>query len=404
MNGLAVWMYGKRVGELSRQRGVLSFAYTPEAIELGALRPLLSVSMPTRSRPYVGDTPYAFFEGLLPEGESRKAIAYDFGVDESDALGLLRMIGRDCAGALIVIPNGETPEPEGVPEPITEAQVVERIRKLRISPLGVDERIRVSLAGMQDKLLLARLGDGWGLPVDGAPSTHIIKPAHPHLADMIANEAFCMRVARHLGVACAEVEIGEFDGLRALVIERYDRLRDKQHVIRLHQEDFCQAHALNSVRKYESGGGPSLRSCAEILSRWSSAPDQLERLLDISVLNVLVGNADAHAKNLSLLHSYDGQVRLAPAYDVLSTIWYEERVHVIPGMLVNGVQDIRSITVDDLVREAVAWGMPQGKAAGRVKQLLAGAGEAMKRAANEINPPSSLVAMLRKRARALTRQ
>ena len=108
---------------------------------------------------------------------------------------------------------------------------------------------------------------------------------------------------------------------------------------RLQQEDFCQAHALNSSFKYEEDGGPSLCDCAEMLKLWSGKPGQLEQLLDISILNVLVGNGDAHAKNISLIHDRDGQIRLAPAYDVLSTIWYEE-VDAVPGMFVNGVRDI----------------------------------------------------------------
>lgn len=395
-------MYGVQTGLLSRRRGALVFEYTQEALRGGVGRPLLSVSMPTRPRPYQGDVPRAFFDGLLPEGDARRMIAYDFGVDEHDVLGLLAAIGRDCAGALVIIPEAEMPVTEGLPEPITDAQVADRIRNLRFAPLGVDQRVRGSLAGMQEKLLLSRVGDGWGLPVDGAPSTHIVKPSHPLLSDSIANEAFCMRVARHLGVLAAEVEIRTFEGLPALVIERYDRSPaiGRQPALRVHQEDFCQAHAFDVQRKYEERGGPSLRHCAQMLERWSRGSEELERLLDVVTLNVLVGNADAHAKNLSLLHDAGGQVRLAPAYDVMATVHYPG-LTTIPGMFVNGVRDIRAVTRDDLVSEAESWGMPQRLVAARIEQLLVGAEDAIRAAADEIKPPDDLVHSLLVRARSL---
>ena len=402
MSGLAVWMYGTQVGVLSRQRGELSFAHTPEALELGVGRPLLSVSMPTRARRYNGAVPHAFFDGLLPEGDPRRMIAYDLGLSEHDIYSLLRALGRDCAGALVVVPDGETLDEEGVPEPLSEAEVAARLRALRIAPLGVDQRVRVSLAGMQQKLLLSRLDEGWGLPVDGAPSTHIVKPAHAFLRDVIANEAVCMRIARHLGVPVAEVEVADFDGVSVLIIERYDRTApDEQgRVVRLHQEDFGQAHSLDRRRKYEVDGGLSLRQCAETLERWSAEPDQLEQLLDITTLNVLIGNADAHAKNLSLLHGRDGRVQLAPAYDLMATTFYPD-VNATPGMLVDGVRDITTITRDNLIREGTSWGLSLEAAAARVEQVVAGAEEAIADAADAIDCPAELVELLYARARSL---
>ena len=296
-----------QTGLLSRRRGALVFEYTQEALRGGIGRPLLSVSMPTRPRPYQGDVPRAFFDGLLPEGDARRMIAYDFGVDEHDVLGLLAAIGRDCAGAPVIIPEAEVPVTKGLSEPITDAQVADRIRNLRFAPLGVDQRVRASLAGMQEKLLLSRVGER---------------------------------------------------------------------------------------------GGPSLRHCAQMLERWSRGSEALERLLDVVTLNVLVGNADAHAKNLSLLHDAGGQVRLAPAYDVMATVHYPG-VSTIPGMLVNGVRDIRGITRSDLIREAESWGMPQRLVAARIEQLLVGAEDAIRAAADEIKPPDDLVHYLLGRARSL---
>ena len=390
---LSVWMYGSRIGELARQRRSLAFTYTPEALAEGIGRPLLSVAMPTQVRPFRGALPHAFFNGLLPEGEARHMIAYDFRVDADDAFALLEAIGRDCAGALVIAPAGETVLETGTPESISDAAVAERLRKLRFEPLGTDQRVRASLAGVQEKLLLARIGDGWGLPVDGAPSTHILKPAHPLLADSIANEALCMRVAHHLGVPVAPVEVRAFAGIRTLVVERYDRMSTQSGTIRVHQEDFCQATTTDVQRKYEELGGPSLLRCAETLRRWSAHAGQLELLLDYLALNVLIGNADAHAKNLSLLHEPAGGVRLAPLYDLTCTAWYPN-VSTIAGMFVNSIRDISVVTPDDVIGEATSWGIPTSIAKARVDRLLAEAEQAIRRAALEVDPPGGLVDLL----------
>lgn len=395
-------MYGLPVGILSRQSGSLVFAYTAEALQLGLGRPLLSVAMPTVRRSYRGDLPHAFFDGLLPEGEARKMIAYDFSIDDTDTFALLVALGRDCAGALTLLPEDQAPPEDGRPEPMSDDDVAERIRTLRFHPLGVDQRVRVSLAGMQEKLLLARSADAWALPIDGAPSTHILKPAHPLLSKSIANEGLCMRLARHLGIAVADVEIEQFGDRSALVIERYDRAPaddDSTRMIRVHQEDFCQAQGVETGQKYEERGGPSARQCAELLRRWSR-PEELLRFLELMTLNVLVGNADAHAKNVSLLHGAGGEVRLAPAYDVMSTVHYSE-VDLIAGMFVNGVRPIDEIKTSDLVSEAVGWGIQRSVASDHVDRILANAEEAINRAAGELGSPEDLVDTLLRRAGAL---
>lgn len=159
-------------------------------------------------------------------------LAYDFGLDERDVFALLEALGRDCAGALILLPEGEQPVVGGQPEPASDDEIARRLRELRFHPLGVDQRVRVSLAGMEEKLLLARSDGGWGLPVDGAPSTHILKPAHPLLPLSIANEALCLRTASHLGMRVADVGIVEFSDVTALVVERYDRVHTPDGVVR----------------------------------------------------------------------------------------------------------------------------------------------------------------------------
>lgn len=397
-------MYGARVGELTTNRNALSFNYSDDArAEHGLGAPLLSVSMPTHAEPYRGEVVHAFFDGLLPEGEARRIIAYDFDVDERDVVAMLRILGRDCAGALVVLPAGQEPPVDGAPEAISESDVAGRLRRLGTHPLGVDGKVRASLAGLQRKLLLARLEDGWGLPVDGAPSTHLLKPPHhdTRFPNLISNEALCMRIAQHLGVRAASIETSEFEGIDVLIIERFDRTHPVagETVRRIHQEDFCQAsgHDGTLTAKYEENGGPSLGRCAEIIRDWSEA-DQLERLLEVTTLNLLVGNADAHGKNLSLLHGEDGRVALAPAYDVFSTLFYPD-ADTTAGMFVNGVTNIAEITLADLIEEATGWGLDRERVVTHVAGILERAETAVARAAGEIAAPDDLVDMLTDRAR-----
>lgn len=387
-----------RIGTLTMTRGSMAFTYTPDALDLGLGVPVLSVSLPTVNRPMRGASVHAFFNGLLPEGDARRMIAHDFGIDPGDAFALLAALGRDCAGALVILPEGQDLPVQGTPTLVSESDIAERIRNLRFSPLGVDQQLRVSLAGMQEKLLLARGSEGWALPVDGAPSTHILKPRHRLLGDTVANEAMCMRVAHHLGIPVAPIEILTFDGVEVLAVERFDRRRDGELVERIHQEDLCQAHGLEPERKYEAAGGPSLRRCAATISDWSPTRRSIEELLDLTTVNVLVGNTDAHAKNLGLLHGRDGSIALAPAYDIMSTTFYPA-VSTLAAMKVNGTRDIDQVTAQDIVAEARSWGLPASLASERIHELIEAAPAAITAAADETDAPDDLVAHLSARAR-----
>lgn len=398
MSALAVWMYGERIGELAPERGRLVFAYAPGVVASRGGRPVLSVGMPARPRPYRGGAVRAFFDGLLPEGEARRMIAYDLGLDGDDVFALLVALGRDSAGALVIAPASEAPPEAGTPEPVDDRGIAERLRRLHVEPLGVDERVRLSLAGVQEKLLLARADDRWCLPVDGAPSTHILKRQHALLPDTVANEGFCMRLAAHAGLPVAAVSAIAFDGVEVLCVERFDRIRGSGggEVARVHQEDLCQALGLPPQRKYEEAGGPSLRDAALVLDRWSVDPGAREQLLDLTVLNVAIGNADAHGKNVSLLHLPSGRIELAPAYDLMSTTHYPQ-ASVTPGMLIGGVRDITAVTLPDLVREAAGWGLSAETARERALSLLGRLPEAAERAAAEIAPPPGLADAVRRR-------
>jgi serine/threonine-protein kinase HipA len=369
---LAVWLYGDRVAVLDEERHRPRLIYTETALSRYPLgTPVLSLSLPVRPERHTQGVVRPFLDGLLPEGESRLAVAKDFDVLASDSYALIRAIGRDCAGAVVIQPADEPPPPPPstrTAERLTENQIERLIANLRTAPLGVDERVRISLGGVQEKLLLTRLADGsWGRPVDGTPSTHILKPEIPRFAQTVENEAMCMRIARHLGLQVAAVETKVIGSRSLLVVERYDRIvREDGAVERIHQEDFCQATATLLDKKYQEYGGPSLRRIAGLLQA-ASTSDALDSLLRAVTMNVLIGNGDAHAKNFSLLHESSGALSLAPLYDLLCTLRYgDDRL----AMYIDDVQKMDRVTADRIVNEAVEWGLSKNRATEIVDNLL----------------------------------
>lgn len=258
-----------QLGRLTRTRQGVRFEFeraVTEAVGLGL--PILSMSMPTSVRSYPDRGARPFFDGLLPEGEARRIIAYDLGIPEPDTFGLLQALGRDCAGALAILPAGELPLPSRAADELPtlhQGTIDGLIANLRVHPLGVDNTVRASLAGVQDKLLLTRRSDGtWARPTADVASTHLLKPSIPGLVGSVANEALCLRIASLAGVRAALARTEHFGGRDVLVVERFDRrITATGQVARVHQETACQALAVPvaaTARKYEDGGGPSLRS------------------------------------------------------------------------------------------------------------------------------------------------
>jgi serine/threonine-protein kinase HipA len=376
---LAVWLYGDHVATVDQERGRPRLTYTEAALDRYPLgTPLLSLSLPVREERFPQGTVRPFLDGLLPEGESRKAIARDVHVAPNDTYGLIRALGRDCAGAVVIQPADEAPPnapTTTTAEPLDPKEIDALVRDLRSAPLGVGGRVRISLAGVQEKLVLTRMPDSrWGRPVDGTPSTHILKPEIAAFPLTVENEAFCMRVARHLGLDVASVETTVIAGRKLIVVERYDRrVDDDGSVTRIHQEDFCQALGIPPETKYEEDGGPSLSGIARILAA-VAAPDSLERFLAAVVANALVGNGDAHGKNFSLLHDKSGALRLTPLYDVLSTLYYgEDRL----ALYIDNVHRTNRVTTPRIINEAVRWGISRRRASDIVNDLLARAPEAI---------------------------
>jgi serine/threonine-protein kinase HipA len=403
-HALGVWLQGEQVATLTKSRGKLSLQYTQETLARYELNlPLLSISLPLLPAPFRHDRVHPFFDGLLPEGSARQIIAYDRHIDPSDTFDLLEAIGRDCAGAVVLVPADEMPsqpDPTAL-VPLTDEQVADRLKRLQTEPLGVDGRIRISLAGVQNKLVLSQLpAGGWALPVDGLPSTHIFKRANPALPDMVVNEAFCLAIGRHLGIPVADTSILHIPE-PILIVTRFDRLcHDDGTIQRIHQEDLAQALSLDPGAKYEERTGPSFGKVARCVKEQVGLAG-LQRLLEVTLLNMAVGNADAHAKNFSLLHVSPEDLRLAPAYDIMSTAYYEQ-ADTHPAMFINDKQSIHDVTVVDIIEEAVSWGLPRDTVTARVTQLLTVLMPAIAAAAQDVpGVPKPLVALVQARAQLL---
>ena len=387
----------------------MRLAYTAGAGRLGS--PLVSVAMPVSTTPYTDQRVRPFFQGLLPEGPARAMLAHDLRLAADDDFGMLAVLGRDCAGALVVLRPGETP-PVGSATPpnvLDEAEIERRLRALPADPLGVSGSVRASLPGVQPKLLLSQSGGVWCEPDAEHPSTHILKPALPDLHHSVENEAFCLALAARSGLRAATTSTAHFGPLHVLVSERYDRIISADGTTRrVHQEDICQARSIRTDsprRKYEAHGGPSLRAIAQLLRKWGAEPSEL---LEMITFHVLVGNADAHGKNISLLHTNDGRITLAPLYDVMCTVVYDgadggRKVDTSAAMEVNGQTDIRAISADDLVAEAVRWKLRADPARAIISDLVERVGNALEPTLDEVNVtvPGELVAHLTARVRSL---
>lgn len=383
---LAVWMYGAEVAVIDQdRRSRLHLQYTDEALrQHEAGRPLLSVRLPVSTVRFSHGHAAPFIENLLPEGNVRRIIAERLGFASGDAFGLIGALGRDCAGALIIQPRNEPlpAEDDSRGKALSSADVSGLLAGLGTAPLGMSGEVRLSLAGVQEKLVLRWDEGSWRDPLAGSPSTHILKPQMSAYRNTVENEAFCMRFAAALGVRAASVSVEAFEGRSALVVERYDRIQtDDGRVERIHQEDFCQALGVMPEKKYQTDGGPSLRQIAQILAT-AGSENSLERLLRLVVVNVLVGNCDAHGKNFAILHHRDGRLDLAPAYDVVSTRMYPALSDHM-AMSIDGVWRVESATIARLVAEAEEWGMSRRQARAIVGGMLDAAPGASDRAADE---------------------
>lgn len=327
---LDVYMNRRKVGQFFRgPDGAFAFTYDREWLAWKNTMPV-SRSLPLRPERHVGRSVIAVFDNLLPDSDDmRRRVAERVGADGIDAHSLLVRIGRDCAGALQFLPEGDEPEAGDAltGESLSDDEIAVMLRDLGRTPLGIrrGRDFRISVAGTQEKTALLFHEGQWIEPTGTTPTTHILKPAigvlpnGMDLTDSVENEHFCLRLMAAFGLPVARTEMITFADTSALVIERFDRLfaRDGR-LIRLPQEDCCQALSVPPTRKYQSEGGPGIVEICELLRGSDEPIRDRANFFKANVLFWLIGATDGHAKNFSIALMPGGRFTMTPLYDVLT--------------------------------------------------------------------------------------
>jgi serine/threonine-protein kinase HipA len=323
----------------------------------------LSLSMPLTTKEHGPGVVRPYLWGLLPDNpEVLEAWAHRYGVSRFDVIDILRQVGEDVAGAVqFALPDrvdellggGHLRDARTSIQWIAEDEVERRLRAVRLDPAAGRARNdsgQFSLAGMQSKTALYQSHDGrWGIPSGRFSTNRILKPPIRDLEHILYNEDFCLRLARTLKLPAAVSNVGVFGEEAAIVVERYDRTESGEALVRIHQEDMCQACGIPPTRRYEKNGGPGVLQIVELLRSNSTNPEQdVFAFLDANALNWLIAGTDAHAKNYSILHAPGPQLRLAPLYDLISVLPYPHLTsgHDTLAMSIGGEHRIPAITGD----------------------------------------------------------
>lgn len=327
---LLVHLNGRHVGRLGkRPDGAIEFSYAPSWIEWEHSIPV-SLSLPIREETYRGAVVSAVFENLLPDSDAiRRHIAERVGASGQDAFSLLSQIGRDCVGALQFTPEGrEGTQDSGTinGEVVTEDEIEALLNNLARAPLGInrDDDFRISVAGAQEKTALLRYNDQWLKPSGTTPTTHIFKPTIGEVngvdfEESVANEFYCLKLMQAFGLPVADATMETFGNTKALVVERFDRRWTKDgKLLRLPQEDFCQALSIPPTVKYQNQGGPGLADILKLLKGADAPLEEQSKILKAQMIFWLIGATDGHAKNFSIFLYPGGRFQLTPFYDVMT--------------------------------------------------------------------------------------
>lgn len=391
INDLAVVLNGRLAGTITHEFGRPHFTYADDyAGSAGRLTPL-SLSMPLRpGHTYRHQKAAPWLAGLLPEDPRvREGWAAQYGVSARNTSALLRHLGRDCAGAVQLAPAGDIADvlaQTGHIEPITDVELGARLQRLIDNPgRWTNEGERWSLPGMQGKFTAVRTRDGWATAHGNSASTHIIKPGIMQFKGQALNEHLCQKVLPAIGIAAAHTAYHEFDGVPAIVVTRYDRVERNGTVLRLHQEDMCQAMSVWPGKKYASDGGPSATAIAKLLADHATQ-DDVDRFADIIVAQYLLGAPDGHAKNYSVI-LVGNRVTLAPVYDVASVFPYNpdpdsnlSRV----AMAIAGRSRFGTVTLDTIAKFATKAGTDPDRLVQRTRDMAAALPDAIAAAASDI--------------------
>ena len=320
MNPLSVFLNNHLIGHLFYEHGKLSFQYVNRA------KIPLSKQFPIQAERFPHAITESFFSGLLPDEPVRTHIARILKISPHNTYGLLEQLGGDCAGAIRIVPNENEDTRTHTTKVLTDAELFSILQNLPQRPLGIGiSGVRISGAGAQDKLMVCKLHNQWSLPLEGTPSTHIIKPNITGFPHSVLNEYFCMTLAQQIGLETPNVDILTLKNHDFYVIERYDRIIENGVYTRLHQEDFCQILGVHPNHKYQNEGGPSITHLFGALRTFQQQGvmkgTDTFRLMRLILFNFLIGNGDAHGKNFSIVYR-NNRVELAPCYDLLSTLVY----------------------------------------------------------------------------------
>ena len=327
---LNVFLNTRLLGQLNREKsGAIRFQYDQDWLDWEHAIPV-SISLPLREDQFTGAQVLAVFENLLPDYDPiRKRVAERVGANGTDAFSLLSEIGRDCIGALQFLRDGDVPQAssELTGEKLSKSKIENLLSDLDVTPLGIrsENSLRISVAGAQEKTALLKHNGKWIQPSGTTPTSHILKPqigklhGGIDLSNSVENEYFCLKLLKQFGLRTANATISSFNSQKALVVERFDRRwTDDGRLIRLPQEDCCQALSVAPTGKYQSEGGPGIVEIMNVLRGSDNPSEDRKDFFKANILFWLIGATDGHAKNFSLALSSRGRFRMTPIYDVLT--------------------------------------------------------------------------------------
>lgn len=363
INGMNM-LVGRLVGENSADA---EFKYEQEYLQNPQAR-AISVSLPLQENSFSNIQTRTFFDGLLPEGYTRRCVAAEMRVAADDYISILQNLGKECLGAIQIIDDDETSDMSYLKMSLEKLHLFAKEGAVESANLVTKSHLSLTGASGKAGLYFEESSKEWFLPVGSAPSTHIVKQSHVRLNQIVTNEQLCLLTAQKLGIDIPESFIITFDdvddGNVLFATKRYDRKESRRMInnlnipYRLHQEDFSQALGIPAEKKYEKSDENYLKSMMNLLKQYASNPmqDQLA-LWRITVFNYLIGNTDNHIKNVSLLYSEDmTQINLAPAYDIICTLIYESSTDEM-GIRINGKTEINDISRSDFEAEAKKCGL-----------------------------------------------
>lgn len=390
---LTAFIRGDRVGWFTTTAGAVAFEFDDDWRD-GARRLELSLSLPKSRRSHDGDEPVNFLWNLLPDNSTvLERWGSTFSVSARNPMALLAHVGLDTAGA-VQLAEQDSPKlggPAGF-EAIGIAEIAAHLRGLRSDPeawfLPGHAGGYFSLAGAQSKFALTAADGGWAVPTGRAASTHVLKPGIRGLQHSDLNEHLSLTAASLLGLRAATSRIVRFEDETAIVVERFDRrVLDSGDIERLHQEDLAQATGTHPARKYQSEGGPGIRSIAGTIraARGRDAEASVRRFFEATMFSWAMLGTDAHAKNYSLLHDERRGPSLAPLYDVATALPYDDlnTRRVALSMSFGRHYRVSEIEPRHIAQEAVDAGLDGEWAIERIRGVVNGLADAYAQAASE---------------------